>query len=122
MNNYDASQVGVPYVRTRQLIIDWPDNNATPRATIVHGTTVGTNALLYLGPGLALPLASALVVVVLGFALQGIGHKREAEQPVPFEGPADFVARIFTEQFVTFPRFVLTGHWLRHLAGVRSKE
>jgi len=30
---------------------------------------VGTNALLYLGPGLALPLASALVVVVLATAL-----------------------------------------------------
>jgi len=67
-------------------------------------------------------IAVALVVVVLGFAIQGIGHKREAEQPVPFDGPADFMARVFTEQFVTFPRFVLTGHWLRHLAGVRTKE
>jgi uncharacterized membrane protein YGL010W len=66
--------------------------------------------------------AIALVVVAVGFAIQGIGHKREAEPPVPFDGPADFVSRIFIEQFVTFPRFVLTGHWLRHLAGTRSKE
>jgi uncharacterized membrane protein YGL010W len=66
--------------------------------------------------------AVALVVVVMGFALQGIGHKREAEQPAPFDGPVDFISRIFTAQFVTFPRFVLTGHWLRHLAGMRSKE
>lgn len=40
MTNYDGSKVGVPYVRTRQLIIDWPDNNAMPRATILHGTAV----------------------------------------------------------------------------------
>ena len=47
--------------------------------------------------------------------MQGIGHKREAEPPVPFDGPGDFLARVFVEQFFTFPRFVLTGGWLRNL-------
>ena len=57
----------------------------------------------------------ALSVAVAGFLLQGIGHKREAEPPVPFDGPGDFLARVFVEQFFTFPRFVLTGGWLRNL-------
>jgi hypothetical protein len=48
-------------------------------------------------------------------ALQGIGHKREAAPPIAFEGPIDVVTRIFVEQFVTFPRFVLTGGWWRAL-------
>lgn len=38
--NYDGSQVGVPYVRTRQLIIDWRDNNQKPMVGIVQGTAV----------------------------------------------------------------------------------
>lgn len=59
--------------------------------------------------------AIALSVAVAGFLLQGIGHRREAEPPVPFDGPGDFLARVFVEQFFTFPRFVLTGGWLRNL-------
>jgi uncharacterized membrane protein YGL010W len=58
----------------------------------------------------------AAVVAVLGFAVQGIGHKRERIAPEPFAGPGDFVARVFAEQFITFPRFVLMGQWARNLA------
>src|SRR5687768_1264453 len=50
--------------------------------------------------GLALPIA---------IGLQGVGHRREEHPPAPFRGPVDVVARIFLEQWVTFPRFVLTG-------------
>lgn len=64
----------------------------------------------------------ALVAAALGFGLQAIGHRREKVPPIPFEGPGDFVSRMFVEQFVTFPRFVLSGHWLRHVAGDFSKE
>lgn len=32
--NYDASQVGVPYVRAGRVLIDYPDKNATPRAVV----------------------------------------------------------------------------------------
>jgi hypothetical protein len=42
-------------------------------------------------------------------ALQGRGHRLETVAPVPFEGPADIVARILLEQLVTFPRYVLSG-------------
>ena len=65
--------------------------------------------------GVAAGAAFALVVAVAGFALQAVGHKREPEPPIPFDGPADFLGRVFVEQFFTFPRFVLTGGWLRNL-------
>ena len=58
----------------------------------------------------------AFGVSVLAFLLQGVGHKREAEAPVPFDGPLDFIGRVFVEQFITFPRFVLSGQWLRNLS------
>lgn len=29
-NNYDASKVGVPFVRAKKITIDYPDNNLTP--------------------------------------------------------------------------------------------
>jgi hypothetical protein len=43
--------------------------------------------------------------------------KREVNPPIPFRGPADFVARILTAQFSRFPRFVLSGGWLRAWRG-----
>lgn len=58
-----------------------------------------------------------LLVMVFAFALQAIGHKRELEAAVPFRGPIDFLARVFVEQFITFPRFVLSGGWSRNMAG-----
>jgi hypothetical protein len=55
--------------------------------------------------------AFALVTLVLAFFAQGIGHRREETPAIPFDGPVDAVTRIAAEQFVTFPRFVLTGGW-----------
>ncbi len=63
-----------------------------------------------------------LICMIVGFALQAIGHKREAEKPIPFEGPLDFIGRIFIEQFITFPRFVLTGGWVRNLSQYAAKD
>jgi hypothetical protein len=63
----------------------------------------------------------AILVAVAAFVLQGVGHKREREAPQPFAGPSDFVARVFAEQFITFPRFVLTGQWARNLAGAGNR-
>lgn len=54
---------------------------------------------------------------VASLAVQGYGHKREANPPLPFEGPGNFAKRILTEQYVTFPRFVLSGAWARALRG-----
>jgi hypothetical protein len=77
--------------------------------------TLGLVSTLLHGWWFAALLSIALMVGA--FAVQGLGHRREAEAPVPFDGPGDFLARVFTEQFITFPRFVLSGDWLRQLSG-----
>jgi len=59
---------------------------------------------------------SAVVVIgiaMLAMALQGRGHKEEANPPRPFASPANFLKRWFTEQFIIFPLFFLTGRWWR---------
>lgn len=57
----------------------------------------------------------ALGGMLLSIALQGRGHRSEPVPPEPFAGPGDALARIFLEQWITFPRFVLSGGWLRAL-------
>jgi hypothetical protein len=56
-----------------------------------------------------------MVVMVASIAIQGRGHRREPTPPEPFTGLLNAVARIFLEQWVTFPRFVFSGGWLRAL-------
>jgi len=51
------------------------------------------------------------VAMGVGLALQGRDHKLESVPPEPFTGPVNAAARIFLEQWVTFPRFVLSGGW-----------
>jgi hypothetical protein len=57
----------------------------------------------------------ALVLMVFSVALQGRGHRKEPVPPESFTSPSNAVSRIFLEQWVTFPRFVLSGGWLRAL-------
>lgn len=57
----------------------------------------------------------AVALTVLSLALQGRGHRREPVAPRPFTSPLNAVARIFLEQWVTFPRFVLSGAWRQAL-------
>jgi Protein of unknown function (DUF962) len=57
-----------------------------------------------------------LLLAVVAFGVQGLGHSREAMAPVPFDGPLDFLGRVFVEQFITFPRFVLSGQFARNFA------
>ena len=54
-------------------------------------------------------LAVALAGIVSAVVLQGRGHRLEAVPPQPFTGPLNFVSRLFFEQWVTFPRFVISG-------------
>jgi len=49
----------------------------------------------------------------LSIALQGRGHRQETVPPEPFTSPVNAIARIFLEQWITFPRFVLSGGWLK---------
>jgi hypothetical protein len=89
----------------------YPEGHRTRRNLALHVATVplfqiGTIAVLA-APFVAPWAAAAGMLAAL--VAQGRGHKGEPTAPVPFRGPGDFVARFFSEQFVTFPRFVLSG-------------
>jgi hypothetical protein len=65
--------------------------------------------------GAWLMAALAIGVSAVSIVAQGIGHRREPVPPEPFTSPANAVARILCEQWLTFPRFVLSGGWWRAL-------
>lgn len=74
---------------------------------------VGLAIALWQGAwGLALACA---VPMVLSLAAQGRGHRMEHVPSEPFTGPVQAVARLLFEQWITFPRFVLSGGWWRAL-------
>ena len=58
-------------------------------------------------------IAVGVIALLAGLGLQRQGHRLEAEQPEPFANRKDAVQRLLTEQFITFPRFVLSGAWWR---------
>ena len=64
---------------------------------------IGVSSTAFLSGGLA----------VLAMALQAAGHRLEPRPPAPFAGPVDFLRRWFTEQYLTFPRFMVSGDWWR---------
>ncbi|HEY6515749.1 MAG TPA: hypothetical protein VIY50_06365 [Steroidobacteraceae bacterium] len=53
----------------------------------------------------------AIALTFLSLAIQGRGHRGEPRAPEPFSGPRNAIARIFLVQWLTFPRFVLSGAW-----------
>jgi phage terminase small subunit len=55
-----------------------------------------------------------VIGIVASLALQGRGHKLEASQPEPFSDRKDAIGRLLVEQFITFPRFLLSGRWWRN--------
>jgi hypothetical protein len=65
-------------------------------------------------------LAVGAACILVAVALQGHGHRSEPVPPEPFSGPLNFVSRLFLEQWVTFPRFVLSGGWLGALRKARE--
>ncbi len=97
----------------------YPDGHREQHNLAVHALTV---PLFILGT-CAVPLAPllgawwlagcGLGVMVAAIVLQGRTHKREKTPPVPFRGPLDVLARLFAEQWVTFPRYVLSGDFAR---------
>jgi hypothetical protein len=83
------------------------------RNLLVHALTVpafvvGTGAVA-VSPWLGWWTAAGAGAAALAVALQGRSHRLERTPPVPFSGPLDVVARLLAEQWVTFPRFVLSG-------------
>ena len=65
---------------------------------------------------------AAAIGMPVAMLLQRIGHNLEREAPRPFAGPADLARRWFTEQFVTFPSFVLSGRWWRQYTAHGASE
>ena len=82
---------------------------------------VGVPLFLAGNVGLVIALAERSVVIglvslismVVSVALQGRGHRQEEVPPEPFTSPINALSRIFLEQWITFPRFVISGGWLR---------
>ncbi len=103
----------------------YADNHRDRRNLILHLVTVpifiaGLASVVIgavtLAPWTALGGAAGMLVAV---ASQGRGHRLEAVAPQPFRGPGDVIVRLFMEQLVTFPRYVLTGGVARAWRGER---
>jgi Protein of unknown function (DUF962) len=111
-------------MRQRLLEWQWSDYAAKHRNRLnlllhlvpVPFFQIGTVMLAYAVIMVSGAAAAVGVICMVGaLAAQGRGHKLERETPTPFDGAADFVSRFIVEQWVTFPRFVLSGGWLQNL-------
>jgi hypothetical protein len=96
---------------------EYPERHVDKRNLIAHVLTVplfmsGTISVLaapLIGPWL---FVGALLMVG-SMAVQGRTHRLEPTPPSPFRGPLDVVGRILFEQWWTFPRYVISGGFLR---------
>jgi hypothetical protein len=91
----------------------YSEGHTRRRNLVVHVITaplfcIGTVALLA-APFVSAWLALGALLMIVTLAAQGRGHGSESSRPKPFRGPLDFVARFFAEQWITFPRFVVSG-------------
>ena len=62
-------------------------------------------------------LVAGGICILISMIVQGRGHKLEAVPPEPFTGPGNFIGRLLLEQWINFPRFVLSGKWSANLRG-----
>ncbi|MGZ6125638.1 MAG: terminase [Myxococcales bacterium] len=102
----------------RPHLISWqweqyPQGHRSRYNLLVHAATVplfiGGVVATAASPWMGAQLLLGAALLPVAMAVQGRGHRREAVPPVPFAGPVDVVLRIFAEQLITFPRFVLSG-------------
>jgi hypothetical protein len=97
---------------------NYPTGHRSTLNLTLHAATeplfvLGTLAVL-VAPFTTWTLAAAgLVGLLVAVAAQRVGHKSEVSPPRPFRGPADFLQRFFLEQWLTFPRYVLSGGFLK---------
>ena len=111
-------------IRQRLLDWQWSDYSAKHRSRtnlLLHIVAVPlfqVSSLVLVGTAIAhsgVGMGLGVLGMVGGLIIQGRGHRGEREAPVPFDGAADFVSRFLVEQWVTFPRFFLSGAWRRNL-------
>lgn len=53
----------------------------------------------------------AILMMALSLAAQAKGHGTEKMPSIPFNGAANAAMRLLIEQWINFPRFVLSGRW-----------
>lgn len=93
----------------------YPEGHTDARNLVIHALTIplfwsGIASIAWgLASGAWTMALSGLLAFPLTMILQGIGHRLEKTAPVPFRSPVDALARLFVEQLITLPRFVLTG-------------
>jgi hypothetical protein len=101
---------------------NYPQAHRNPRNLVVHVLTVP----LFMAGTLALPLglfwtplasAAGFCSMLIAIGAQGRMHRHELGAPAPFKSPLEAAVRIFAEQWITFPRFVLSGGFARALRG-----
>jgi uncharacterized membrane protein YGL010W len=59
--------------------------------------------------GIAIQAVSGMAAMAICMIVQGRGHKMEGHPPIPFSNGGDAFKRIFAEQLINVPRFLLTG-------------
>lgn len=77
--------------------------------------SVGGLILILIGVGGLAMLVYAVILIAIALFAQRHGNGMEEIKPAPFTNAKDFAMNAAAEQFVTFPRFVLSGGWLRNL-------
>lgn len=106
----------------RDQLVEWqwhhyPEGHTTRLNLIVHAITVpmfqGGFLILAATPILGWLGLFGLLAMVTAIIGQSRGHGIEPSKPIPFDGPLDVVSRLFVEQWITFPRFMLSGGFVR---------
>ena len=104
---------------------DYSDRHRNKVNLLIHIVTVplvwwstfliiGGLLLMLLGVGGLKFWVYAAVFIGLSLFAQSYGNGMEAIKPKPIGSPKDFAMNAIAEQFITFPRFVLSGDWLRN--------
>ena len=100
------------------MMNEYREFHRNPLNLLIHITTVPLFLLSVLGAMVApftaywAGLWSASVALgVYSLLLQRFGHSLEGAKPGSAGGTASKAYRLVVEQFVTFPRFVLSGGW-----------
>lgn len=92
----------------------YPQFHATRANLVVHLVTVplfwlGSLAVVLGGLVDGRAVVAGVIACAVAVVAQGRGHAGEPQAPIPFRHAGDVVARIVCEQWITWPRFVLSG-------------
>ena len=69
-----------------------------------------------------LSIVAGVLAMGASLALQGRGHRLESVPPEPFTSPGNALGRLLLEQWLTFPRFLLSGGWARNFAASADRR